>query len=75
MFLLKWQSLFRVSNTAMNILLRFVAGFFSLLVIRFNVNALKEFVDQLPHSISKAKKLIGSDKDEFLKFASCPKCD
>lgn len=75
MFLLKWQSLFRVSDTAMNILLRFVAKFFSLLVMAFTIGALKDFADELPKNTTGAKKLIGNYKDNFLKYACCSRCD
>lgn len=75
MFLLKWQSLFRVSDTAMSILLQFLAGLFSLLVTTLSITALKEFSDQLPRNVSTAKKFIGNSQDEFIKYASCSKCD
>lgn len=75
MFLLKWQSLFRVSDTAMNVLLRFTVGFFGLLIMLFKASVLKDFLNQLPKNIYMAKKLIGISSDNFEKFASCSKCD
>ena len=63
-----------MSDTAMNILLRFIAGFLSLLIDKFKID-LKDFANELPRNVTMAKKLIGNVKDNFTKFASCPKCD
>ena len=71
MFLFMWQTLFRVSDTGMNILLLFFAKFFSLITVVANI---KGFLDQLPQTIISARKLIGNVKDKFVKYASCPKC-
>ena len=73
MFLFMWQTLFRVLDTGMNILLLFLAKFFSLIaaVTKLNVGG---FIDQLPQTTTAARKLIGNDVDNFSKYASCPKC-
>ena len=68
MFLFMWQALFRVSDTGMSILLFFIAKFLALIPVSQRV------VDQLPQTIATAKKLIGTDRDRFSKYASCPKC-
>ena len=68
-----WQALFRVSDTGMNILLLFLAKFLSLVgaVTKLNING---FIDQLPQTITTARKLIGNVVDNFSRYASCPKC-
>lgn len=68
MFLLMWQALFRLSDTGMNILLLFITKFLSLTAIT------KSFIDQLPQTVSAAKKVIGVLHDNFSKYACCPVC-
>ena len=73
MFLFMWQALFRVSDTGMNILLLFFAKFLSFIgaVTKLNIST---SIDQLPQTVSAAKKCIGNAVDNFSKYASCPKC-
>lgn len=33
------------------------------------------FVDLFPKTLYKVKKLIGFDKDQFIKYVCCPKCN
>ena len=74
MFLFMCQTLFRVSDTGMNILLLlFLAKFFSLIAAVTKLN-FAGFIDQLPQTTTAAKKLTGNVVDNFSKYASCPKC-
>ena len=68
MFLLMWQTLFRISDTGMNILLLFIAKFYSL------VARVQNFIDQLPPNIAAARKSAGINRDDFSRCASCSKC-
>lgn len=68
MFLLLWQALFRVSDTVLNILLLFIAKLFSLLPSASSI------VDQLPQTVTTAKKMIGVIRDSFSKYVSCLDC-
>ncbi len=63
-----WQTLFRISDTGMNILLLFISKFFAL------VASVRNFIDQLPPNIATARKLAGINRDNFSRYASCPKC-
>ena len=75
MFLLTWQTLFRVSDTGINILLQFFSVLLKLLASGLRVTALNSFCQCLPLSIKAAKKYIGTSGDLFTKYASCPLCD
>ena len=68
MFLFMWQTLFRISDTGMNIILLFIAKFYSL------VGRVQNFIDQLPPNIAAARKSAGINRDDFSRYASCPKC-
>ena len=63
-----WQTLFRISDTGMNILFLFIAKFYSLIARVGN------FIDQLPPNIAAARKSAGINRDDFSRYASCPKC-
>ena len=81
MFLFMWQMLFRVSDTGMNILL-LITKFLSLVTSAQNfitkflslVTSAQNFIDQLPSTIAAARKLVGINRDNFFKYASCPSC-
>lgn len=75
MFLFTWQSLFRVSDAGMNVLLLFMTSFFSLLVSSFGIKCLDNFVQLWPRNVSSARRFIGHVTDIFSKFAICPYCD
>ena len=74
MFLLLWQSLFRLSDTGMEILLVFFAKFSSAIATAFQINVLKEFLSKLPTTMYKAKMVIKVKGDSFSKYATCYKC-
>ena len=74
MFLFLWQSLFRVSDSAMNVLFIFFAMFLSLFLAAVPSNEIRNFVNSLPRTIAAAKRVIGRGSDIFRKYVSCPKC-
>ena len=74
MFLFTWQSMFRVSDAGMNVLLLFISIFFGLLVSTLGLRCLTDFINLLPQSVSSARKLIGHVSDRFTKYASWPQC-
>ena len=74
MFLLSWQTLFRVSDTGMNVLFMFIATFLSFVSSKLDIAQLNDFIRLLPQNTSSAKKLIGNTGDSFTKYASCPSC-
>ena len=73
MFLLSWQTTFRMSDVGMNILLRFFAMFLSTLARLLSLQPLVEFVSLLPKNVISARNLLGR-KDSFTKWVCCPKC-
>ena len=75
MFLLTWQSFFRVSDSGMNVLFLFIRAFLQLLSSSFLLGRLSEFVELLPNSIIHARKFIGNTCDSFSMYASCSKCN
>ena len=74
MFLFTWQTLFRVSDVGINVLLSFIATFLTLLVSVFGLRPLQEFVQHLPRTVRIARRYLGGNFDNFIKFVSCPKC-
>ena len=74
MFLFLWQSLFRVSDTAIQILLNFFASFLILLAQLLHLDKLKNLALKLPRTMYMTKKLLGTHKDAFIQYVSCPTC-
>ena len=74
MFLLTWQSLFKVSDSGMNVLFLFLAMFLSLVISAIPNAKLQNLVKVLPRTIARAKKMVGFNCDLFRKYVSCPKC-
>ena len=74
MFLFTWQRLFRISDTGIGVLFLFVATLFTVLVTRFGLDCLNEFVTQLPKNITQARNYVGHCRDNFTRYVSCPKC-
>ena len=71
-FLLMFQALFRLSDTAMNVLFRFFAMFFA--TLGQHVPALPQtFVSNLPKTKYAACSVLTSSQS-FTKFVCCPSC-
>ena len=75
-FLLMFQTLFRLSDTAINTLMTFFAMFFKTLSQRFQAFP-QSFISNVPFNIRAARKLgeNGSIHLEFEKFVCCPNCN
>ena len=63
-----------MSDAGIEILLLFISTFFSLLAQVFTSDKLVAFARKLPKTIYRAKKLIGANVDNFLRYTVCPKC-
>ena len=74
MFLLLWQSMFKLSDSGMTVLFLYLSMILSLVLAPVNIEGIQEFIDMVPKSTSAAKKLIGEVGDPFLKNVSCPQC-
>ena len=61
-FLFMFQTLFRLSDTALDILLKFLS------------TTPSGFTDLLPNSIYSARKMVGNQRDNFNRYVCCPKC-
>lgn len=68
-----FQTLFRLSDNALDVLLRFLAMFFKSLQ-RKVPSIPTSFIGALPSSIYSARKLAGNERDHFHKFVCCPSC-
>lgn len=74
MFMFKWQSLFCVSDSGIEILFLLFPMFISLLGTIFLSNSISSFAKKLPTSIYKAKKQLKCNTELFLHYVTCPKC-
>lgn len=74
-FLLMFQTLFRLSDTALTVLLSFLALFFRTISRTFN-SPLHSFLSKLPSNIRAARQLAtsGGKKNEFTQYICCPTC-
>ena len=71
-----WQALHRISNAALNTLLKFLSVFISLISKAFAIDKLQSFAKQIPQTISRAHKLIwNTSNNQFIVYVVCPKCD
>lgn len=51
-----------------------MATFFRILAKFFNVEVIDRFADSLPKTLHTARKIVGAQRDPFVKYATCPKC-
>ena len=72
-FLFMFQSLFRLSDTALNALITFFSMF--LRTVASSFPGLPEyFLNNFPANLDLARKAIGSRNTSFKKFVCCPAC-
>ena len=74
LFLFTWQSVNRVSASAISLMLLFIKTFFSLAARYLHVEKLRELANAFPRSLHLAKKFLGNLRENFTKFVVCPKC-
>ena len=71
-FLFMFQSIFRLSDNALDVLLKFLSIFFKSLT---KISSLPEsFMQSLPCSIYTARQMSGGERDQFERYVSCPNC-
>ena len=73
-FLFLWQSLFRLSDAAISLMLMFMAKFLSYLGLCFGIEALQKLSEVFPCTLYRAKKCLGRLQERFSRFVTCPKC-
>ena len=74
-FITIWQFAFRVSNSAITSLLRFLHYFIIYMGKSFQCDALQEMGGSFPLMLSTVHKLIALQGNDFINFVVCPKCD
>ena len=74
MFIFLWQSVFRVSDIGIGVILSFLAMLVFLLGKTLGAESLKAFASLLPKSVHAGRKLLGKNTDPFSKIVCCPKC-
>ena len=72
-FLLMFQTLFRLSDTALNVLLSFFAMFFCSLS-RISLVFPQAFLDGLPRNVKAARNLASSNRNSLQHYVCCPSC-
>ena len=73
-FLFLWQSLFRLSDAAISLMLMFMAKFLYYVGSCFGVEALQKLSEVFPRTLYRAKKCLGRLQERFARFVTCPKC-
>lgn len=74
-FLVLWQSAFRVSNAALLSLVRFLRFFITVLGHAFDVNGISELASSLPLTQGPIHKALGFDTNDWCtEYVVCPKC-
>ena len=75
-FLISWQGMFHVSDSAMGVLLSFIRQFLRLLSNVARNQYIQSISDSVPKTYSGALKLLKVDsKDNFTMYVVCPKCN
>lgn len=74
LFLLLWQSVFKVADRALIILLKFFKIFLTSVGKLLQAEALLNFAKIIPGTLYMIEKNLGLQKDSFIKYAVCPKC-
>ena len=74
LFLFLWQSLSRVSDSAISLFLSFFAHFLRLVSEWLGINQLARLAAKFPRTLHLAKKEIGQLKEKFVRYVSCRSC-
>lgn len=73
-FLLMFQTVFRLSDAAINVLFHFLSLYFKMLSKVLHCTTLQAVHTLFPTNVSDGRCLIGSNRDKFQKFACCRLC-
>ena len=74
LFMLSWQSSFKIPDTCITALLTFLYHFFSFVGTITHSLQLCQFARSLPKTIKQLRVLAGIDVDMFTMFVVCPMC-
>lgn len=73
-FLFYWQSIFHITETAVQYMLHFFKYFIKFLGCAFLNPHLNKLGDEIPLTITTAEKLLGINDRHVIEFIVCPKC-
>ncbi|XP_068738174.1 uncharacterized protein [Montipora capricornis] len=73
-FLLFWQATCKISDNGLEWLLRFMFQFMHVMGITFHSEYLCQMSLMLPSSLYLLREFVNLKRDNFVKFAVCPKC-
>lgn len=74
LFLLLWQSVFKVADRAIIVLIKFFKIFLTSIGKILQAETLLNFAKIIPETLYMIEKKLGLQKDSFIKYAVCPKC-
>ncbi|XP_073672238.1 uncharacterized protein [Paramisgurnus dabryanus] len=72
--LLTWQAVFNISDNAIAALLLCLRHFMWLIGNILSVDVLSSFADMIPKTLHSLRKLTSVNRDDFTRYAVCPKC-
>ena len=73
-FLLSWQAIFRLADSALNVLFKFLSLLFLKLSLITKSKGLQSLYKLFPASLKQARCLKAIDTDRFTKFVVCGQC-
>lgn len=74
LFLLLWQAMFKVADRAIGLLLKFLKLFLPAIGKMMQSEVLLNFANIIPQTLYFIEKNLCLHKDNFIKYAVCPKC-
>ena len=74
LFILTWQSLFRIANAAISSLFHFLSLLLSYLATVAHSEHLNQVAKLIPDSTIKAQRFLKMNRDDFKQYVCCPKC-
>lgn len=74
LFTFLWQSLFRISDSAISLFLSFIVKFFSLAGVYLGLEKLNHLATEFPPTLYRAKKYLGRLHEKFVRYVTCRSC-
>lgn len=75
LFVMLWQSIFKVSNNAIKSLFLFLRYFLALIGESIQNPGIMRLSGKIPKTYVSAESLLFDLKSDFMQFVVCPKCD
>lgn len=72
--LLKWQTIYSVSDRCILSLFKIIKTLLSTLNVVIRSDLLSEIIEGIPMTLYSARKIIDLDRDDFEQFMTCPDC-